>query len=305
MRLLKATEIARRAAQALKDAKQTVTVKKKKRSKKTPFEGGQQIFIFSHIQRNLVAYSLSRALNACRCNNETLRFIPYNGKKTVPSALRKDLWSPFATISFPKGCGNIGRSVFQKLREYRRRHEHEWGEEITINPENGYFIAKKKRARKLCDQVANSVADMAYVLGRLDVRGPDNSDEKNELSALSTTTPSTQGISEQKSIVSSEAKSAYQNIGLVGEGTGKPVQIHWRDIRMAEFAQSWSNNVEHGILPWQKNYRDNDIANAKKQLRKEGSLMKREPGKEKKREGLSTKQVAKQQEGGHAEKVLA
>lgn len=39
------------------------------------------------------------------------------------------------------------------------------------------------------------------------------------------------------------------NIGLAGEGTGKKVKVLWSDILNAEFAETWSENVEHGVMP--------------------------------------------------------
>ncbi|TQS34256.1 hypothetical protein Golomagni_05368 [Golovinomyces magnicellulatus] len=268
MRILKSSEIARRLAQATNDAKNAISIKKK-RPKRPELEHGQQIFIFSHIQKKMVAYSLTRALN----NSETLRHIPFNGKKTVPSALRKDLWSPFATITLPEGYGPVGLSILQKLREYRKRHEHEWGDEIAKNPENGYFIAKKKRERKICDQVANSVADIAYVLGRLK-----KYDAEQEEELIQTKKPFQKRP--RKSIIKKPNRSLKfpkpppGGIGLVGEGKGIPIQIQWRDIQMAEYAESWSENVEHGLLPWSKNNRQiNDtkqleLANRNKERKK-------------------------------------
>ncbi|KHJ30790.1 hypothetical protein EV44_g4739 [Erysiphe necator] len=246
MRVLSTTEITRRAVQAINDIRNSTPVKKK--SQKRPvIEHGQHIFIFSHIQKKMVAYSLKRALN----NKDTLRHIPFNGKKTVPSALRKDHWLPFATIQFPKGCGPVGLSVFQKLREYRKRHEHEWGEEITKNPENGYFISKKKRGRKICDQVANSVADMAYVLGRL---------RQQEIVLENEEVPKIDRRIKKYSKRPRESASPYVSkpppggIGLVGEGKGLPVQVYWKDIKMAEYAETWSDNVEHGIIGLNNSY---------------------------------------------------
>jgi len=192
-------------------------------------EHGRQIFVYNHLQRNHVVYSLTRVLKvlpqsclfqeiAClpNCkNNASLAQLPFNGKKTVPAALRKDLWHPFAQISFPPGRGEIGLSVFQKLREYRRRHELEWGDEITFDKE-GKFINKKVRSRKICDQKANSVADIAAVLGRLELQE-----------------------------VMEEAKKG--GIGLQGEGSGEKVEVLWNDLNDAEFAETWSENVEHGV----------------------------------------------------------
>lgn len=286
MRILKSSEIARRLAQATNDAKNAVRVKKE-RPKRPELEHGQQIFIFSHIQKKMVAYSLTRALN----NAETLRHIPFNGKKTVPSALRKDLWSPFATITLPKGCGPVGLSTFQKLREYRKRHEHEWGDEIAKNPENGYFIAKKKRERKICDQVANSVADIAYVLGRLNKHDVEQKEEHIQKKKPFQRRP-------RKSVIKKPnqsfefSKPPPGGIGLVGEGKGIPIQIQWRDIQMTEYAESWSENVVHGLLPWSKNNRQiNDtklleLANYNKERKKQFQIrvIKRQENSEERKE---------------------
>lgn len=72
-------------------------------------------------------------------------------------------------IHFPKGCGEVGRSVFQKLREFRKRHELEWGDKERVDelrklvrPWRG---GKQELGKALNDQKANSVADMAAVLG--------------------------------------------------------------------------------------------------------------------------------------------
>lgn len=267
MRVLNTAEITRRATQAINDAKKAVRSKKKRREKPN-FQHGERIFIFSHIQKRMVAYSLTKVLNACLQlfnfklhiadpfikNNQTMRHMPFNGKKTIPAALRKDLWLPFATITFPEGSGPAGLSVFQKLREYRKRHEHEWGDEITKNPENGYFIPKKKRGRKICDQVANSVADIAYVLGRLKLEKPENNEEQKKIEESPGTTSESLLVTESDSSTLL-SKPPPGGIGLVGEGKGLPIQIHWKDIRMTEWAESWSDNVEHGALSWNKNNR--------------------------------------------------
>lgn len=86
---------------------------------------------------------------------------------------------------------------------------------------DGNFVEKKKRGRLLCDQKANSVADMAYVFSRLGEGGEEG-----------------------------------ENIGLVGAGTGSQVKIEWWDLRDAEFAETWSANVEHETMELQTNNRD-------------------------------------------------
>ena len=131
-----------------------------------------------------------------------------------------------ALIKFAPKSGPIGLSVFQKLREYRKRHEHEWGSELMTDSD-GKRIPKAKRGRGICDQKANSVADMAAVLSRLNLKGAEEArPEKGS------------------------------RIGLIGEGTGEKVEVLWRDLKDAEFAETWSENVEHGLLEKHTNNRD-------------------------------------------------
>ena len=161
-------------------------------------------------------------------NNAALAQLPFNGKQTVPAALRKDLWHPFALISFPPKSGPIGLSVFQKLREYRKRHELEWGDEI-VSDSTGKPRTRIERGRLLCDQKANSVADMAAVLSRLSL--------KEEMET---------------------AGGKEGSIGLSGEGTGEKVEVRWSDLKDAEFAETWSENVEHGLMEMHTNNRAHD-----------------------------------------------
>lgn len=156
-------------------------------------------------------------------NNAALRQLPFNGKKTVPRALRKDLWYPLATISFPPGRGSLGLSAFQKLRELRRLHETKWDptemvEEIEYEDGTSKIevLSKKARGRKLMDQKANSVADMAAVLGEVGMET--EGEEKKEIEE--------------------------------GEQGGEEVvvEVRWRDLTDAEFARTWPDNVLHDVL---------------------------------------------------------
>lgn len=72
----------------------------------------------------------------------------------MPTTIRKDFWQPLATVSFPSGPQ--GLSAYQQLREYRKRHEHEWTAP-RCKP-------RKLVGRELRDQKANSIADLAAVL---------------------------------------------------------------------------------------------------------------------------------------------
>jgi len=91
----------------------------------------------------------------------------------------------------------------------------EWGDEIRYN-EDGKSMSRKVRGRKICDQKANSVADIAAVLGQLELQ---------------------EGVEEVKK----------GGIGLHGEGSGEKVGVLWNDLNDAEYAETWSENVEHGV----------------------------------------------------------
>lgn len=93
-------------------------------------------------------------------NHRALKQLPYLGKKSKPPTLRKDHWRPLATITFPSG--RQGLNAYKELREFRIRHEHEWDFPDLVR------APKAKVARRLQDQKANSIADMAYVLLRQD-----------------------------------------------------------------------------------------------------------------------------------------
>lgn len=142
----------------------------------------------------------------------------------MPAALRKDLWSPFAVIDFPPQSSSICLQAFQKLREYRRRHELEWGNEIAYKDQTPAEIEEglrkerenfRVRGRKIQDQRANSVADIAAVLERLGEAGKEMEEHKP-----------------------------------IGLKVAEPldVTVLWRDVHDAEFAPTWSSNVEHGDL---------------------------------------------------------
>ncbi|KAF3345837.1 Eukaryotic translation initiation factor 2 subunit gamma [Verticillium dahliae VDG2] len=86
---------------------------------------GEQIWVWHHLTSHQIIYSHTPQLDS----NHALKQLPFIAKKSTPAKLRKDLWRPMALIQFPAGAGTAGQSAFQKLREYRRRHELEWGDE--------------------------------------------------------------------------------------------------------------------------------------------------------------------------------
>jgi hypothetical protein len=135
-----------------------------------------------------------------------LKQLPFYGKKTVPTKLRKDLWRPFATVTFPRP--EDGLQAFKLLKEYRMVRNHAWtfaptesdiltaAEQETAKRESGdtsssvveedgygavkyatkyrdsvmaHYTAwpsKKERAKLIMDQRATSVADLAHIIHR-------------------------------------------------------------------------------------------------------------------------------------------
>lgn len=98
--------------------------------------------------------------------NKTLKQLPFLGKQTVPTHFRKDFWKPMATVAFPNG--HQGLEAYRQLREFRKRHEHEWtpaevGARVIVDGK--YGVDLKKAAKGVQNQKANTVADLAFVLG--------------------------------------------------------------------------------------------------------------------------------------------
>ncbi|KAF2834237.1 hypothetical protein M501DRAFT_1020959 [Patellaria atrata CBS 101060] len=121
---------------------------------------GRYIFIYNNVKTNQVVYSLDRALK----NSSVLKQLPYAGKKTVPRAVRKDMWRTMATITFPSAPQ--GLTAYRLLREFRILHETRWRIAEGEKP-----LPRKLRARKIMNQKANTVADLAAVLQKQKVEG--------------------------------------------------------------------------------------------------------------------------------------
>ncbi|KAL8847437.1 MAG: hypothetical protein Q9221_007506 [Calogaya cf. arnoldii] len=130
---------------------------------------GTQIFVYNNIRTNQTIYSLTRSLN----NHTSLKQLPFLGKKSVPSHLRKDLWQPLCLVSFPRP--SQGFIAYRRLREFRRLHETSYPLSLitqTEGPHKGQLHRTKKRGKILMDQKANSVADLAAVLLRAEEKLP-------------------------------------------------------------------------------------------------------------------------------------
>jgi len=144
-----------------------------------------------------------------------MRQLPFNGKKSKPAKLRRDFWRPMAVIQFAQGQGVVGRSVFQKLREFKREHELSWGWQAKE------LLAKTKprRAEALNAQKANSVADMAAVLG--------GAGSGNRIWVTDET------------VKAGEGDEASQTLA--------PATVYWANEFDAELAREWPANVSHQV----------------------------------------------------------
>lgn len=160
-------------------------------------------------------------------NNKALAQLPYNGKKTVPAAMRKDMWLPFAKIEFPDSHAQTGLDAFRILREYRRLHETQWDPSFTLD-KDGKPLTRKARGRKLCDQRANSIADMAATLTKL---------------------------SSVRRMVGGNGKRGQKGIEPVLKEETVSATVRWADIHDAEYAEKWPETVVHDELVMTKNNR--------------------------------------------------
>jgi hypothetical protein len=161
-------------------------------------------------------------------NNHALSQLPYNGKKTVPAALRKDLWAPLARVHFPQGQSSAGLTTFRLLREYRKLHETQWDPSFAIDPETKKPLSRKLRGRKLCDQKANSIADLAAALKKVTVTETQAAEQEKE------------GAEKQEGLLGLEDK----------------VTVQWADLYDAEFAKEWPSTVVHDQMAAGRNNRE-------------------------------------------------
>lgn len=119
----------------------------------------------------------------------------FHGKKTVPAALRRDMWTPFFSIHFPPTIhgSEAGKLAYQRLRELSLQRQLSPPKDMVsvtqkdidemkakydpitlrdrleyrdlILPKIGHRLPQKALAKRLMDQKATSVADACFVLG--------------------------------------------------------------------------------------------------------------------------------------------
>jgi hypothetical protein len=171
-----------------------------------------------------------------------------------------------ATITFPPNTSALGLSVYQKLREYRRLHELCWDpEEVGFETQKGkdgemkrVALSKRQRGRKLCDQKANSVADIAAVLARIGdealmaeiALGTKIKDRLKGWWVRELRLRRRAEEKAKKALARGEVVETTKEV-KAEEGVEKPpviVEIKWRDMLDAEYAETWSENVVHDQL---------------------------------------------------------
>lgn len=158
---------------------------------------GTNIYAYRHMRTHQVVYSLTKNMD----NTKIMKQLLFHGKKTVPAALRRDVWRPYFSVHFSKTPAGAykGLQVFQELRELsalrqlsppdsmtiatqadldgikRGYNPIEWEDKTTREipgsalmepPIVGRRLPPKWLSRRLMNQEATSVADVAAVLTR-------------------------------------------------------------------------------------------------------------------------------------------
>ncbi|KAI0554253.1 transcriptional regulation of mitochondrial recombination-domain-containing protein [Xylaria curta] len=191
---------------------------------------GEKIFVFNHFVDGMTVYSHNPVLKA----NHAFRQIPFNGKKLRPAKLRKDYWRPMAMIQFPDGQGEVGRSVYQRLRECKKLHEYSWDDSVLYG-EGGQTLTVRQRGRRLNDQRANTIADMAAVLGGLG---------KGNKIVVTTEKSADEAREGQADESAAAAPIAVDD----GGKTLLQATVWWADALDKNYAQKWTKNVKHEVF---------------------------------------------------------
>lgn len=164
-------------------------------------------------------------------------------------------------IEVPKGLGVVGRNVMQKLREFRHRHQLEWGWQAEE------FLSRSRRERGdlIHNQKSNAVADIAAVLagaGRGNRMWRDAETEKEAAEAASGEAEAAdsqpagaaapENIDETTAAAESPAKSKPNRKAKKLEAAAAPktlvkANIYWSNDADQHWASEWTENVTHSV----------------------------------------------------------
>lgn len=110
-------------------------------------------------------------------------------------------------------------------------------------------LSRRRKGLVLCDQKANSVADIAWVLGKLEtVQGQEKVMRELKGREEEEGEQKVRKNNEDVQIKKVEEKKRGERIGLTGEQTGAEVTVEWKNLVDAEYAETWSGNVVHGVM---------------------------------------------------------
>lgn len=158
----------------------------------------------------------------------------------------------------PKGLGVVGRSVMQKLREFRHRHELEWGWQA----EELLSVSKRDRGELIHNQRSNAVADIAAVLagvGRGNRMWTDEAAtaeaeaeaaaaEEAEVKSQPAGAAAPENIDETaESPAKSRSKSKAKAKAVAAPKTLVKANIYWSNDLDRHWAIEWSENVTHSV----------------------------------------------------------
>jgi hypothetical protein len=147
-----------------------------------------------------------------------------------------------AMIQFPEGQGEVGRSVYQRLRECKKLHEYSWPDSLLFDETSKRTLTKRERGHRLNDQRANTVADIAAVLGGL---GKGNK-------IVVSTADATEGESRDASVTGEgQAQTQAQGEELVKTEDGKTLvqaTVWWSNALDRNYAKAWPKNVRHELF---------------------------------------------------------
>lgn len=138
------------------------------RSVEASKDAARQVFVYCHFRTNQTLYSLNdRVLRGSH-----LQQLPFAGKKTLPSKLRKDVWRPLAVVTLP--FEKQAQDAYLKLLDFKKLHElywkenKDWGalpeEKQKKLQDKNRMPSKKERAKIIMDQKANSIAAIAKAI---------------------------------------------------------------------------------------------------------------------------------------------
>lgn len=138
-------------------------------------------------------------------------------------------------IQLPEGYGEVGRSVYQRMRELKTLHELAWGNGMLYDKATRRTLTRHERGRRLNDQKANTIADVAAVLagvGKGNKMRPatilaDDADE--EVDAVAGRPGNTARLSDL-------------------EGGLLKATVFWANGLDQNFAQEWPVNVTHATF---------------------------------------------------------